>query len=193
MSRPIPREKRKTRFLPAILSAFGLAFASHATAGDRFFTAALTKTTAITIGHSGPEWIEFFDPDCPFCHVLFDRLAPLAQTGKIRLRLIPVAVIDAQSLPRAVTLLSSPNPTQTLLTGERDFHNGHLAIRPASGKLPAKPVQEIRENTRLLSAIDPDLLLPDLVFTNPAKTTTAQLQGVPSETTLQRALSYSRK
>jgi thiol:disulfide interchange protein DsbG len=47
----------------------------------------------------------FFDPDCPYCHKLYDALHPLGPKQYLKLRWIPVGMLADTSLDKAAAIL----------------------------------------------------------------------------------------
>ena len=48
--------------------------------------------TYIQDGHHGPIIYDFQDPNCPYCHVMYEHEAALIQAGKLTVRYVPVAL-----------------------------------------------------------------------------------------------------
>ncbi len=63
-----------------------------------------------------------FDPNCIYCHRLFQALQPAIQQGTLAVRWIPVAFLKESSAGRAYAILSSANPTAMLLQNESNFN-----------------------------------------------------------------------
>ncbi len=63
-----------------------------------------------------PAIYSFIDPQCPHCHDMIDdfRKSGLLDKGQIQLRLIPVGLMNEQSLKQAANLLASKNPAADL-------------------------------------------------------------------------------
>ena len=171
------------------LIAFALTL-SAAHAGD-FLKHVEDQGSGIKIGHSGPLFVEFFDPDCPYCHTQFEKLMPLVRAGKIRLEEIPVAVLNQNSRPRAAALLESPNPAKALMQGEAGFSGDHLAIRPAD-HIPAVVGRKIQENNQLLADIDPYREVPAMVFLDHSAGKVASMIGEQPMSVIRRAVAAAQ-
>ena len=65
-------------------------------------------------GHKGPVIYDFFDPNCPYCHSMYDEEQALIQAGKLTVRYVPVAYLMPSSTPEAAALLQSPHPVFAL-------------------------------------------------------------------------------
>jgi thiol:disulfide interchange protein DsbG len=70
--------------------------------------------TYIQDGHAGPVIYDFQDPNCPYCHVLYEHEAPLIAAGKLTVRYVPVAFLTPQSPAEAAAWLQSPHPLHAL-------------------------------------------------------------------------------
>ena len=77
------------------------------------------------------------DPNCAFCHRDWVRvLAPRIAAGTLRVRIVPVAIVDpATARVRAAEILSAPDPGRAWAQEERDFHE-----TTEQGGLPAQGV-----------------------------------------------------
>lgn len=62
-----------------------------------------------------------FDPNCIYCHRLYESLQPFIQQGELAVRWLPVAFLKSTSSGRAYALLSSHNPLQMLEQNEKNF------------------------------------------------------------------------
>ncbi|WP_226841353.1 thioredoxin fold domain-containing protein [Acidithiobacillus ferrooxidans] len=63
------------------------------------------RLTSIQEGHKGPVIYDFFDPNCPYCHGMYDEEQPLIKAGKLSVRYVPVAYLMPSSTPEAAALL----------------------------------------------------------------------------------------
>jgi thiol:disulfide interchange protein DsbG len=63
-----------------------------------------------------------FDPNCIYCHRLFQLLQPTIQAGNLAVRWVPVAFLKETSAGRAYAILSSPDPLAMLLQNESNFN-----------------------------------------------------------------------
>lgn len=87
----------------------------------------------ILVGSRGPVLTAFFDPNCTFCHQLYQQLAPALAAGKLRLRVVLVGIVKASSKPRAASILAAADPAAALAANEAHFdvrhEEGGAAIR----------------------------------------------------------------
>jgi thiol:disulfide interchange protein DsbG len=62
-----------------------------------------------------------FDPNCIYCHRLYDALQPFIKNGTLAVRWLPVAFLKPTSNGRVYAMLSSANPLQMLTQNENNF------------------------------------------------------------------------
>ncbi|WP_035210925.1 thioredoxin fold domain-containing protein [Acidithiobacillus thiooxidans] len=72
------------------------------------------RLTYIQEGHKGPVIYDFIDPNCPYCHGMYDEEQPLIKAGKLSVRYVPVAYLLPSSTPEAAAILQSPHRIQAL-------------------------------------------------------------------------------
>ena len=109
------------------------------------------KAPGFVLGHAGPLAAVFMDPDCIFCHKFYESVLPDLKAGTLRLKVIPVAFLKRSSLPKAVTILSSNDPTKAWAVNEAHFNvnTEEGGIAPATN-LRVPVAAQIEANTRLL-------------------------------------------
>ncbi len=114
--------------------------------------AALEKTTWIAEGSTHPRHVVYVltDTECPYCHRLWQAVAPMLKSGDVQVRHVLVAVIAADSLGRAAAILGSADPAAALNRHEKNF--GHSPVAVAARPLPAA-VQQVRANTALMQRL----------------------------------------
>ena len=81
----------------------------------------IKQATWIRDGKSAHVMYAFFDPNCPYCHKVFDMLRPQVERGEVEVRWIPVGYLMLTSLGKAATMLEDKNPTEALYRNERGF------------------------------------------------------------------------
>lgn len=91
----------------------------------------------------------FFDPQCPHCGHLWQASTPLQ--SKVKFVWIPVAWINASSLPQGAALLTSVNPAELMATHEASLLAGKGGISAPAGIAPDTD-QTIKANTQLLNS-----------------------------------------
>ncbi len=110
---------------------------------DDYFWQALTHTQYIAEGKQGPVVYLFLDPNCPYCHKLYDQLQEKVAKGKLRLRVVVVGFLSPSSHAKAAAILSAADPRAALAKNESGF-----AIRdgrPEGGIAPADPTLVAKE------------------------------------------------
>ncbi len=120
-------------------------------AGEKLAQAML-NAPGFTVGSKGPLIAVFLDPNCIFCHQFWDEAYPLAEAGKIRIKVVPVGFLKPASLPKAVTILMQKDPATAWAQNEAKFD----VATEEGGTVPAKTldpkiVREIQANTQLLA------------------------------------------
>lgn len=83
--------------------------------------AAAPAARPILVGSKGPILTELFDPNCIYCHHLYQALAPEVAAGRLRVRYVLVGVVKLSSLPRAVAILAAKDPAKALAQDEARF------------------------------------------------------------------------
>lgn len=112
--------------------------------------------TYIQEGHRGPIVYDFQDPNCPYCHVMYDNEAPLIKEGKLTVRYVPVAFLTRYSSAEAAAWLQAPNPVAALIHFERivesALQSGSYAQLPQA-KLSAKTAKDLHTNLGIMQAL----------------------------------------
>jgi thiol:disulfide interchange protein DsbG len=98
---------------PAATSA-PVAAAGNVSPGQRLMAEAASASWIAFGSPQAPMVTAFMDPNCPDCHLFFNKMLPLAQQNKVYLRVIPVTVIDpANSQTDLLNIFSSPSPAES--------------------------------------------------------------------------------
>ncbi|TNF69429.1 MAG: thiol:disulfide interchange protein DsbG [Gammaproteobacteria bacterium] len=63
------------------------------------------------------------DPNCLYCHKLYQALSPEIKQGKLAIRWILIAAMKPSSADKAMTILSSHNPAKALEASEANLNN----------------------------------------------------------------------
>ena len=126
------------------------------------------QTTAITLG-SGPRVVDvFFDPNCPYCHELYEDLLPWVGKQGLQLRWIPVAVLAPSSEGKAAAMLQAADPREALARNENDYGENPGA-GSGGGLVPAAHVavatrEELARNVNVLHAAGIYFAFPMMVW-----------------------------
>ena len=134
-------------------------------------------THAIPEGHGVHQLYVFVDPNCPFCHQLFERLQPLIGPHHLTVHWIVAGFLRATSAGKAVAILGARRPLAALMRNERHFEPGKDdgGIQPVAVRGPA--ARALAVNNRLLAMTGPELV-PTLIYRNVAGQVVMH-QGVP--------------
>lgn len=113
--------------------------------------AAMLQAPGFVVGSKGPLIAVFLDPNCIFCHRFWQDAWPLAESGNLRFKVVPVGFLKPDSLPKAATILMRKDRVRAWEKNESGFN----AQEEEGGTVPAKTldtkvVREIQANTRLL-------------------------------------------
>lgn len=135
---------------------------------------------------TGPVMIQIaFDPDCPFCHALWQKMQRYRHSA-IVIRWVPLSLVRASTLGKAAAIVTAADPIKALAIDERSFN----VARRSGGILPlyhVKPTLRhiIRHNTRVLTSLDS--LVPTLLYRD--KKRIGILAGVPKTQQLKNLIS----
>ncbi|WP_414040775.1 thioredoxin fold domain-containing protein [Acidithiobacillus sp. M4-SHS-6] len=117
---------------------------------EKIAPAALTAP-GFTIGHAGPLMVVFMDPNCIFCHLLWEALQQPVDEGKVRVKVVPVGFLKPSSPAKAATILAAKNPAEAWANNEKGFN-----MRTEEGstqvlrQIPEKDKAAVKINTQLL-------------------------------------------
>jgi thiol:disulfide interchange protein DsbG len=121
---------------------------------DEDFWQALTHTQYIAEGKQGPVVYLFLDPNCPYCHKLYDQLQGKVAKGKLRLRVVVVGFLSPSSRDKAAAILAAADPRAALAKNESGFaiRDGRPegGIAPADSALVAKEAGILHRNFSFL-------------------------------------------
>ena len=86
-----------------------------------------------TLGERGPLAVLFADPNCPWSRSAVARIGREAMAGRLRLHVVPVALLGAASARRAVAIAAGPDPAQAWFA--RDAGPGGLGSQEARDRI----------------------------------------------------------
>ncbi len=85
-------------------------------------------------GHSRRIMYVFFDPNCPYCHILYDVSQRFVRSGLVEMRWIPVGMLAPSSGGKAAAILGARDPRAALEQNEDHYrHPGGGGIVPVRG------------------------------------------------------------
>ncbi|MHB8453883.1 MAG: thioredoxin fold domain-containing protein [Acidiferrobacterales bacterium] len=131
----------------------------------------------------------FFDPNCPYCHVLYDSMRPWVEHNQIQLRWIPIGTLMTTSFGKAAAILEAKNPLAAFRRNEVGFSKmsgfGQISEDPLPDDATAK---KLKANAELLHRTGNDAV-PTMVF-RLADGTADLVQGAPPRAYLQRLVRH---
>jgi thiol:disulfide interchange protein DsbG len=81
----------------------------------------INQATWIRDGKSAHVMYVFFDPNCPYCHKVYEMLRPQVQRGEVELRWVVIGKLMATSTGKAAAMLEAKDPTEAFYRNERGF------------------------------------------------------------------------
>lgn len=118
----------------------------------------------------------FDDPNCPYCHKFRKAAQPWIESGQVQVRHIMVGVLAPSSLPKAATIMGSPDNYAAYKENVANFKNG--GIEP-DVELQKIGESKVMANNQLMERLDVHAT-PGIYFRN----STGQVQmrlGLPNE------------
>lgn len=111
------------------------------------------KAVQITEGKGAKTLYIFFDPNCPYCHKLFDELRPYVKKDEVTVHWITVGILTSTSPSKAAAILQSKDRLKAFYQSEHDWNFGDT---PGGGIAPlqnpsAKTRHELDINNGLLA------------------------------------------
>ncbi len=144
--------------MAGLILSLAVAFSSlpaHADQRAKQILSNIDQATWFSEGHSQHIMYVFFDPNCPYCHRLFEELRPFVKENKLQVRWIPVGILTASSLGKAAAILQAKHPIQALYQSEADWNFGNTpggGIEPIKNPSPSI-VEKLRKNAALLESV----------------------------------------
>ncbi len=123
--------------------------------------AEVDDTTWITEGTGRKVLYVIIDPNCPYCHKLWERLRGPVERGELQVRWIIVGYLTPSSFGKAAAILQAKDPVAALRVNEEDF--GFRDEDPGGGIEPL-PEEAIRDETRLALAANLSLMQAHNLF-----------------------------
>lgn len=106
----------------------------------------------IAEGHGKRVVYVIFDPNCPFCHIVYEESQ--AHLKAYQFRWIPVGILTSSSPGKAAALLAAKSPVAALRLNENRFvrKRGKLGGVKPLHMIPAPVAAELRDNLGVLKA-----------------------------------------
>ncbi|MEY2335858.1 thiol:disulfide interchange protein DsbG [Acidithiobacillus ferrianus] len=114
-------------------------------------TAVAHGAKTFMVGNNGPIIDVFFDPNCIYCHKLYERALPLIKAGKLQMRVTMVGFLKPSSADKAAAILSAKDPAKALAYNEAHFVKSteEGGIKPITKQQPATTAA-VGSNTGIL-------------------------------------------
>lgn len=147
----------------ALLLGLTLSWSPAGAAGDHALLQRAAASHWIAQGQGGRVVYVIFDPNCPYCHVVY--VESQAHLQDFQFRWIPVGVLTPSSPGKAAALLAAKDPLAALRRNEDNFVKargklgGIAPLRP----IPAAIAGELRDNLSLLESTGMRVV-PKLLF-----------------------------
>lgn len=137
---------------------------------------AIEASASFIEGHAGPLIAAFIDLDCGVCSHLWRRVrAPMA-AGRIRVRWIPVALVQPSGAWRAAALLRAADPVAALAA-----HESRVLAMDTEVAVTAAPTDDIAANGALLVALTRGRSVTPLLVWRAADLTLRVSPGLPQD------------
>ncbi|WP_298139499.1 thioredoxin fold domain-containing protein [Acidiferrobacter sp.] len=176
-----------------VLCAFGIpAWAHPRSAAARqahrlVLYRALAHATGITEGHGRRVVYDIFDPNCPYCHMLYERLQGLIAPYHLTLHEIPVGYLTPSSAGKAAALLEASDRRAALRAAEAHYSwktGSSITPRPASPAIRKELATNLALDTRIVGFP----LVPILVYQKTDGTIRIVNSGAPPTWALKQML-----
>lgn len=105
------------------------------------------------------------DPNCAFCHALFQASQSFIKQGQLAVRWIVVGVVKPSSPTKAMTILNAPSPLKALKENEQYF-NDHTEKGGIQGLLQPEPKQIARLDQNIQAMRDFVSTVPAIIYLN---------------------------
>lgn len=109
----------------------------------------LAQSEWVADGDDGADHIvyAFTDPNCPYCHKLWEVSRPWIEAGQVQIRHIMVGILRPSSPGKAAAILAAEDPSQALVDHESSFDKG--GIKPLED-VPGEVQSVLARNYQLM-------------------------------------------
>lgn len=145
------RGSKQQRLIPFLASVLLTLFLFNAPVNAQTPTAAQDRVVAQNLMNDlvDSSWIKdgngskivylFFDPNCPYCHHVFDSLMKIRKDRPdLQFRWIPLGMLGSNSTAKAAAIIQAADPLKAFMTNEKNY--GFLNSDTGGGIPPAKHV-----------------------------------------------------
>lgn len=106
---------------------------------------------AIGVRHAKHVIYAFIDPNCPYCHKLWEEAANAVKHHQsLQIRYVVVGILSSSSLHKAAAILSSSHPSRALAFNESHYQVEDGGIRPIA-KIAKTTSEELAHNFKLMA------------------------------------------
>lgn len=137
---------------------------------------ALEASASFLEGHAGPIVVAFIDLDCDFCSQLWRKVRAPVATGRIRVRWIPVAVVQPAGVWRAAALLRAADPVAALAA-----HESRMRADVTASPIGSAPGDDIAANNALLVVVTRGRPATPMLVWRAADLTLRMSPGLPQD------------
>jgi thiol:disulfide interchange protein DsbG len=143
------------------------------------------KSQPIMTKGAGPILTAFVDPNCIYCHALYQEIMPYVLQGDIRVRFIMVGLIRPDSSDRAVAILSAADPSAALAEDQAKFDSvNEEGGYPIGGSIPlAAAAAAVKSNNSLMARTGIDGT-PAFLYCSKATKDVKLMIGIPETVSL---------
>ncbi len=157
-------------FFPIVAKGAGLSDFPDLT-GDtpadrmQFLSKTRRETTSIAIGHGSRTLWVYFNPDCSYCHRLWNALSGVSD---LTVHWIPVSFsLKPASMARSAAILSAKDPASALAENEDHFDDRREeGGYPVTGPISREAREAVTKNTMLLRLWTGKVATPTLLYTD---------------------------
>ena len=111
----------------------------------------------ITEGRSERVLYVFFDPNCPYCHYLYDVSKSFVRSGMVEVRWIPVGFLTPTSAGKALAILQAKNPKAAFEANEARYRRQRGGGGAIDEALPTRAgTKQLNKNMALYNATGAD-------------------------------------
>ena len=147
------------------------------------------QATWITDGKSSHVAYVFFDPNCPYCHRLYESTRNEVKAGKLELRWIPVGILFPTSHDKAVAILNAKDPLKAFYKNEDKYTMGDGGIDEDLGTPEVE--KKLSANEALLTRAQLGAVPVMLFYTNEGEA--VLIQGAPPSDRLAAILAHIKE
>ena len=171
------------RLFFAVCLTFGFGMSHAATMPPRLTPKALyselAHATWIANGNGPKVVYEFFDPNCPYCNLMFHIFLPRIAPNHLTVREVPVGYLTPTSMGKAAAILEAKDRLKAYM-----YNETHYSFITGGGLVPKAPNSQTRNeldhNLKLVEAAVGYPIVPVLVYQKTNGKVVVMNAGVPT-------------